>query len=317
MVAERTLIDSAPASDALFEASNQSEQDLLRAAAASANDTKYQPTQTYQFAPSTTSNSAFRELEDLLSYFRDETASAVQFDEAARDREAERLLSVYGPDLPQRIRFLQTYVEILELFARWNTDSYERADLLARFDMAGIPEALATNFKGYGRYNVQKVRSYGRSVLNDLEDDFRREGNPVHAWEALKLVRSYGLRPPLWVRDYLARGADGIMGIRDAVSSGQSAGREADRVGKALGFATDGTGRGGRFSHAVTLERNRRIYRKVKEKLAVERKLDRAYDKAAEELGMSRSMVVRGYSRIRKVIAEVRQKRAMPALMLK
>ena len=88
-------------------------------------------------APKAASNSLFSELESLafyFSYLKGGLASAFRFTEAARKREAERMLSTYGPSLPQQARFLETYLDNLELFGSsgLNADSFERADLLAR-----------------------------------------------------------------------------------------------------------------------------------------------------------------------------------------
>ncbi len=267
------------------------------------------------FTPDNTSNPAGGEREAILSYLkylqegisfeqlRPHWVSAFALDDTAMARETDRMLSVYGPTLPEQTRFLTTYATNLGLFlpAGLNADSYERADLLARID---LPAALATSFDGYDRSNVERVQAYGKSVLRALESDFRREGNPVHPWEALTVARSYGISLPAWVQDFLAAAADRVMGIREEVAKHKAVKREAERVGKALGFGIGGPGQGGWFKHATILQRDRDIYLKVNEKRAAETKLDFAYDEVAKSLGMTRSMVVRGYQRITKLNGE-------------
>lgn len=217
--------------------------------------------------------------------------------------EAQRMLSVYGPTLAEQTRFLTEYHANLGLFhtAGLTVVSYERADLLARIAM---PATLAAGFDGYDPLSVERIQAYGESVMRELEADFGRDGNPVHAWEALTVARRYGIDPPVWVDDFLTDAADRILEIREEVAGGRPVKREAERVGKALGFGNDGPGQGGWFKHATMLERDRTIYFEVNDKLRTGIKLDFAYDEVAKASSMSRSTIVRAFLRITKLSDE-------------
>jgi len=227
-------------------------------------------------------------------------ATAFARDPLAMAGEAQRMLSVYGPTLVEQTPFLTEYRANLGLFrtAGLTAVTYERADLLARIAM---PAALAAGFDGYDPLNVARVQAYGESAVRELEADFSRDGNPIHAWEALAVARRYGIDPPDWVEDFLTDAADRILEIRDEVAGGQPVERESERVGKALGFGKDGPGRGGWFKHATMLERDRTIYFEVGDRVQDGVKLDFAYDDVARALNVSRSTIVRAYLRITKL----------------
>jgi hypothetical protein len=228
------------------------------------------------------------------------SATAFARDPLAMAGEAQRMLSVYGPTLVEQTRFLTEYRANLGLFhtAGLTAVTYERADLLARIAM---PAALAAGFYGYEPFNVAQVQAYGESALRELEADFGRDGNPIHAWEALAVARRYGIDSPDWVEDFLTDVADRILEIRDEVAGGKPVKRESERVGKALGFGKDGPGQGGWFKHATMLERDRTIYFEVGDRVQAGVKLDFAYDEVAKVLNVSRSTIVRAYLRITKL----------------
>jgi hypothetical protein len=244
-------------------------------------------------------------------------ASAIAFarNADAMAAEAQRMLSVYGPTLAKQPRFLTEYWTNFGLFHRagLTADTHERADLLARVFM---PATLAAGFHGYDRFNVERVRAYGKSALRELEADFSRDGNPVHAWEALAVARRHEIDPPEWVEDFLTDVADRILDIRDEVASGKPINREAERVGKALGFGTDGSGQGGWFRHATLLERDRTIYFEMIDWLEKEQarhphrrpKLTAAYREVAMAIGVDASTVQRAYVRITKLNSESRDR---------
>jgi hypothetical protein len=228
------------------------------------------------------------------------SATAFTRDVTAMAGEVQRMLSVYGPVLAEQTGFLTEYRSNLGLFhtAGLTKVAYERADLLARIAM---PATLATGFDGYNPSNVERVQAYGESVLRELEADFGRDSNPVHAWEALAVARRYGIDPPHWVKHFLFDAADRILEIRDEVAGGRPVNRESERVGKALGFGKDGPGQGGWFKHATMLERDRTIYFEISDKLVTGMKLDFAYDEVAKASSVSRSTIVRAYLRIMKL----------------
>jgi hypothetical protein len=235
-------------------------------------------------------------------------ASAFARDGTAMATEAQRMLSVYGPTLAEQSRFLTEYWTNLGLFriAGLTADTHERADLLARIAM---PATLTAGFYGYDPFNVERVRAYGESALRQLEADFGRDGNPVHAWEARSVARRYGIDSPDWVEDLIDDTADRIMDIRDEVADGKPIEREAERVGKALGFGKDGPGQGGWFKHATMLERDRTIYFAMIDWLEEEQarhpdrrpKLTAAYREVAMVIGVDASTIQRAYVRITKL----------------
>jgi hypothetical protein len=245
-------------------------------------------------------------LAPAVAFARNDTAMVI---------EAQRMLSVYGPTLAEQSRFLTEYWTNLGLFhiAGLTTDTYERADLLARIDM---PATLTAGFYGYDRINVERVRAYGKSALRELEADFGRDGNPLHAWQARLVARRCEIDSPDWVEDFIDDMADRLMGIRDEVAAGNAVNREAERVGKELGFGTDGPGHGGWFKHATLLERDRTIYFEMIEWLEQEQarhphrrpKLTVAYWEIAKAMGVDASTVQRAYTRIVKLNSESRDR---------
>jgi len=119
--------------------------------------------------------------------------------------------------------------------------------------------------------NTEKIavlwfQFWGKGELCDLEAHFARDGNPFHAWKALKFAHRHGFERPDWVETYLVDGADHIVKIRDEAIGGKPVGREAERVGKALGFA-HARGKTGWFKQAAMLVLGRAEYVRVRGKL--------------------------------------------------
>ena len=110
------------------------------------------------------------------------------------------------------------------------------------------------------------------------------------------------MNPPDWVMAYFADAADRVMAIRDEIGEGKRIGREAERVGKALGFGMSGRGSTSLFARSFKLQRDREIFWSVSAKVEGGTKLDFAYDEVMREMGLgSRAMVVRAYLSIRKL----------------
>lgn len=217
--------------------------------------------------------------------------------------EAQRMLAVYGPTIAEQPSFLTEYRANLALFQGFGfaEAAMERADLLSRL---ALPTGLVTGFDGSDPATVTRVRRYRELELIELEEDFKREGNPVFIWQAIAIARRYGIELPEWVLEYLAASADSLLDIREEVADGKRAGKEAERVGKVLGFGTDGPGQGGWFKHATILERDRNVFFEIGDRLGAGMKLDFAYDEVARALGTSRSTVVRAYLRIKALSSE-------------
>lgn len=204
----------------------------------------------------------------------------------------------------EQMRFLREFRANIGLFRSGlplSEDILQRSDLLA---CIALPPSAIVGFDHYAQENVERFQRYGASLLAELAVDFEREGNPVHAWEAVAVAARSGIERPDWVENFIDEQAARIMEIREQVSEGHPVGREADRVGKALGFAIDGPGQGGRFKQATMLQRDRTIYFEIRDKLDSDVKLDAAYSEVATAFGVSRSLVVRAYLRIIQINGE-------------
>ena len=172
----------------------------------------------------------------------------------------------------------------------------QRADLLARIAIALGGEPKFDNKNG----NVGELRGLSMKALPKLQFDYMVHKNPVFVWEALRFVCSFSLPTPEWVAAYLGQAAAAIMGIRAEVQDGLSCGKEAARIGRALGFGVGGPGRGGWFKNATMLERDRIIYIEVHSQIKAGSLPKYAYDTVACHLDIRPSAAKRAYLRVRK-----------------
>jgi hypothetical protein len=170
-------------------------------------------------------------------------------------------------------------------------------------DDIALPATLPAGFDGDGPIPVERNQAESE-LLRQLEIDFGRYGNPVYAYEAFAIALRSGMDMPDWVQRHMLQVAECILGIRDAIAGGRPSKREAERVGKVLGFGKDGPGQGGWFKQAAMLQRDRTIFVEVEKRLEAGMKLDFAYDEVAKMLGVSRSTIVRSYQRIAKMVRE-------------
>ena len=69
---------------------------------------------------------------------------------------------------------------------------------------------------------------------------FRRDGNPLDAWDAILLARAHGEALPQWVMDYLATCAAGIHDLRVESRAGKSI--KPAMIARALGMVSRGRG---------------------------------------------------------------------------
>lgn len=179
-----------------------------------------------------------------------------------------------------------------------------RADLLAR-PYLPVETTLSPLFE-YMASDIEAASAYAESALLDLEADYERGKNPVHAWEAVALADSCGLPVPAWALDYLAQAACQIISLREDVIEAKSRGRnrplgrETEQVAKALGFGV-GRGRGGWIETAAVLEVDRDIYQRVLEATGRGTPLTLAYEDVAAVMGVSRSKVQSAWTRVRKL----------------
>jgi hypothetical protein len=153
------------------------------------------------------------------------------------------------------------------------------------------------------------LRSRARRWISELEEHFARDGNPVHACQAIDLANSYEIPMPEWLMTYLAAAMTEIMRILDAARAGEPILKEAELVGRAFGFGK-GPGETGWFQQAALLEDEEQIFWDVvkatnpviktsgeKQYFVADEKLDMAYDIVAAEWGVDRSTVARAAAR--------------------
>jgi hypothetical protein len=100
---------------------------------------------------------------------------------------------------------------------------------------------------------IEELRHRGEAVLAELRLTFDRTQNPVFVWQALRLATGLGINIPYWVLDYLAAAAGALASLYAKAKAKKALGREAELVGKALGFGTRGRGRTGMFEAAARL----------------------------------------------------------------
>jgi hypothetical protein len=138
------------------------------------------------------------------------------------------------------------------------------------------------------------------SVLQVLEADYSRYGNPVYALKALAIAGHAGIGAPAWALAYLFESVDRSLKGCDEVAGGAPIQREAELVGKAFNFGGKRPGRGTSwFGHAALLQRHREIYSAVAKEVQIGTKLYFAYYSVAKASRVSPSTVRRAYLRIK------------------
>jgi hypothetical protein len=137
--------------------------------------------------------------------------------------------------------------------------------------------------------------------LQKLQQDYDLDHNPLHVWEALRIC-THGVLPP-WVQAYLAHTADQFRFMREKIASGETMGRFAEQVSKALGF---NNACGHQFKDFVMLQRNRCIYRKLEELVSSGIKLDAARFKVAQDMKLSYPTIERVHKLVAKLLAGTR-----------
>ncbi len=78
------------------------------------------------------------------------------------------------------------------------------------------------------------------SLLEAHGGAFRRDGNPLDAWDAILLARALGEALPQWAMDYLATCAAGIHDLRVESRAGKSI--KPAMIARALGMVSRGRG---------------------------------------------------------------------------
>jgi hypothetical protein len=245
---------------------------------------------------------------DPARLYRGATAMEFQSNSLLMQTEAQRLLSIYGPRIVDQTGFLVEQHRNLCVFAPSLTPTaFERSDLLAR---VALESTYPRDFEGYDRANVEAVELCVRAQVAQLQADFLRTENPVLAWEAFVIARNCGMEIPDWVWEVVEAAADGITDLREEVERGAPLGKEAEAVGRALGFGKKRPGETGWFAEASQSGRDREMYFAVMEWLESERikrpsrkpKVTRAYAEVAEKHNSSSSTVGEAYRRMKEFI---------------
>jgi hypothetical protein len=157
-----------------------------------------------------------------------------------------------------------------------------------------------------GRPLIHLLReAHARDVLALLADGWKREKNPVYAWNAYNTARLTGLDIPKWVSAYLDAAAAAIMKAVQQAHSGETIGNEAEYVGKALGFGAGGPGQTPQFGELKKLGTDWDLHIEVSELIERGEKIDNAYSIVAALKKISRTTVLRAYQRISQRIDDI------------
>lgn len=245
-----------------------------------------------------------------MQYWDDIAADAglaavlAQLTTAEKSDAAGHLLDRHGEQVLRDRRFMGEFSQTLALFSgrAGTSTALERAELTSRHVLPPGARPLLDQFEPE---NVAAVRIYEAEVLAALQEDFARDGNPLHAWEAFALTAGDEQPVPVWVRQYLLAGAAKLETVRREAEAGKAIGKEAVCAGKALGFGISGPGRGSWFSAKATLSCDRTYYRAVKVELEKGTKRYIAWQNVAEKCGTSSSTVQRAYKRVAHLVGEV------------
>jgi hypothetical protein len=113
---------------------------------------------------------------------------------------------------------------------------------------------------------VDRAHRYAEGFLAELSLVFERDRNPMHAWEAYQLARINKHDLPEWVLQYLDRAAEALIELRDGAADGNPPEREAETVGKAIGFGKR-RGETGYLTGAAMLLRDLQMHFDVKDQI--------------------------------------------------
>jgi hypothetical protein len=111
--------------------------------------------------------------------------------------------------------------------------------------------------------NYTKFKQELSKMIEDYRADFEQENNPVFAWRAIYFACILGGEFPDWLRKYLSTSAEAIVAIHEDAKEALPVPREAQRVGRAVGFVSGGKGATSHFEKAALLERARKLHSEV------------------------------------------------------
>lgn len=132
--------------------------------------------------------------------------------------------------------------------------------------------------------------------LRLLKDVYNKEKSPLCAWHAIERCRKHNLPFPKLIVEYLGECAINIGDLvrKSAASGSPNALREAEAVGKALGFGRGKQGRGNVFSKQVKDVRDFHIFYEVLKSVGVT-PLGTACEGVGRKWGMSAKAVEKAY----------------------
>lgn len=177
----------------------------------------------------------------------------------------------------------------------------ELADSLARTLRCALQQldAMPEEERSLAKEKIrERARRSAQVLVNELENFYRYDGNPIHALRAIGTADLFGLPTPSWAMDYIVRSAARVveMMVFEAYE-GLPLDRQAERVGKAFGFGTGGSGRSGTFQKAAWLYGDWEIYLRVTSLCKAGEKKYRAWEIVADERGVDRSTIRRACER--------------------
>jgi hypothetical protein len=134
--------------------------------------------------------------------------------------------------------------------------------------------------------------------------------NPIHVWDGIWLTQRLGAEYPGWIKEYLNTSAFKLRVEYLKYKDTGKIGREAELVGRLLGFENakaDGERRGtvSRFEERSALETDLAIYLDYQAARAAKEKPYFASDKVAKKNGISPATVKRACDRIKNALKNV------------
>ncbi len=212
-------------------------------------------------------------------------------DAVARQAAELHLAGRYDTGASERPAFLDDFAGTLALFGPQAGSPFalERAELVARSE---LPREMRKPLGDYQPANRSAVEAYQDDLIGELEVEFRESKNPLLAWEGFRLSMAVDQATPGWILDYLGDCALRLSDILEEVERGKPTGKEAERVGRSLGFAAK-PGRGSWFSKLASIRRDRRIYKAMSDEFARGTKSYIARGEVAQSMGLSPSTVGR------------------------
>jgi hypothetical protein len=151
-------------------------------------------------------------------------------------------------------------------------------------------------------------RQAGESSLKKIHKEYCLTENPFFIIQTLETCNNFNLPMPEWTSNILVGfGYSAGRTLAEAQSDRRvKKASEAEKVGKALGFSTQGAGQTSFFIQANIWLRNRQIHAKVCALIKHGQKRDFAYDDVASQYGFSRSLVVKAFNQVQRRLEDLK-----------